>query len=512
MSFVSQPNPNTTHIPSNMECSIAPQAVTNMHLPTFNSTSFVQNNISSLAQDSLSEIQRLRLLLTNLLTSVQSDENDPEEQNKVMDENFILFNKSASTKCGNIPSPVCTTGEGKATGITPEGRNFNPPTDDAKSTSGDKLTIHKLVNRISEVFNNLDQLASRMQANRLSSRPSDQGLQNALSLFNTVEQLEFSRNSWPYESSLSQYIGTDDHGKDSDMRRVDWLMDRIEAERWSHRYWGRTRTVLEGLLACSAFRRSHLNTDHSRRRTDFLNIINRDYRADMEHLFTELNVNLPDLTITLIEPLSVVSVAHLRVGEVFQCYVTFRQLNPERIIVRGISEPMIIKTCSDISNGSLNMEEKPLSVAGEELLSDSSLDSLPKIRDIIVSLLSPDLKSRSLPDNRQQRSSKLIRFCTIHQQKLDLFTPSRHPLFRRITSLAQCALLHFSNEYKPPSAIRGFFAWLHSYRDLFSAPCCRCGQLLGQNVELPIWRSYPQLRKDDSRSMEPQHEHCQAIL
>lgn len=107
----------------------------------------------------------------------------------------------------------------------------------------------------SDVFNNLDQLASRMQVNRLSGRPSDHGLQNALSLFNTVEQLEFSRNSWLYESSLSQYVGTDDHGKESDCRRVDWLMDRIEAERWSHRYWGRTRTVLEGLLACSAFRR-----------------------------------------------------------------------------------------------------------------------------------------------------------------------------------------------------------------------------------------------------------------
>lgn len=205
-------------------------------------------------------------------------------------------------------------------------------------------------------------------------------------------------------------------------------------------------------------------------------------------------------------------IVFLKIGEIMQCYVTFRQLNPERIIVRGVSEPMIIKTHSDFPNNNLNIEEKPLSLATEELLSDSGLDSLPKIRDTVVSLLSPDSKARSLPDHRQQRGSKLIRFCSIHQSKLDLFTPSRHPLFRRITSLAQCALLHFSNEYKPPSAIRGFCAWLHSYRDLFSAPCCRCGQLLGQNVELPLWRSYPQMRKDNSRSMEPQHEHCQAII
>ncbi|CAH8455271.1 unnamed protein product [Schistosoma bovis] len=510
--FASQPNIKPTHIPPIMECPPMPHPAMNVNFPTFYSGSFVQNNISSLAQESLYEIQRLRLLLTNLLTSIQSDEKDPEEKNKIVDENFVLFNRNGSTKCENIPSPLFTTGEGKTNGIVPECRNNLPQTLGTKNLSCEKLALHKTVNQISDVFNNLDQLASRMQVNRLSGRPSDHGLQNALSLFNTVEQLEFSRNSWLYESSLSQYVGTDDYGKESDCRRVDWLMDRIEAERWSHRYWGRTRTVLEGLLACSAFRRSHLNTDHSRRRTDFLNIINRDYGADLEHLLNELNVNLPDLTITLIEPSSVVSVAHLRIGEIMQCFVTFRQLNPERIIVRGVSEPMIIKTHSDFPNNNLNIEEKPLSLATEELLSDSGLDSLPKIRDTVVSLLSPDSKARSLPDHRQQRGSKLIRFCSIHQSKLDLFTPSRHPLFRRITSLAQCALLHFSNEYKPPSAIRGFCAWLHSYRDLFSAPCCRCGQLLGQNVELPLWRSYPQMRKDNSRSMEPQHEHCQAII
>ncbi|CAH8440880.1 unnamed protein product [Schistosoma turkestanicum] len=297
-----------------MECPPAPHAVMNVHLPTFYPGSFVQNNISSLAQDSLYEIQRLRLLLTNLLTSIQSDEKDSEELNRIADENFMLSNKNGSTRCGNIPSPVCTIAEGKATGSTIEGRNNLYQTLSMKIMSREKLALHKIVNHISDVFNNLDQLASRMQTNRLSGGPSDHGLQNALSLFSTVEQLEFSRNSWPYESSLSQYMVIDDHGKESDMRRVDWLMDRIEAERWSHRYWGRTRTVLEGLLACSAFRRSHLNADHSRRRKDFLNIINRDYRTDLEHILNELNVNLPDLIITLIEPSSIVSIVHLRIA------------------------------------------------------------------------------------------------------------------------------------------------------------------------------------------------------
>lgn len=72
--------------------------------------------------------------------------------------------------------------------------------------------------------------------------------------------------------------------------------------------------MLTKIDAIYLFYSSHLNTDHSRRRTDFLNIINRDYGADLEHLLNELNVNLPDLTITLIEPSSVVSVAHLRVS------------------------------------------------------------------------------------------------------------------------------------------------------------------------------------------------------
>ncbi|CAH8832326.1 unnamed protein product [Trichobilharzia szidati] len=491
-----------------MDCPPAPHPQVNMHLPTFHSTSFIQNNISTLAQDSLYEVRRLRLLLTNLLTSVQSEERDQDEKNKAVDESISVFNRSVSGKSGSIPSPLCTTVDGK-TGIASDNRNF-PSTSGTKSISSEKLSLHKVINQISDVFSNLDQLAGRMQANRLPGRSNDIGLQNALSLFNTLEQLEFSRNSWPCESSLSQHTGVDD--QESDKRRVDWLIDRIEAERWSHRYWERTRTVLEGLLACSAFRRSHLNADHSRRRTDFLNSVNRDYRADMEHIFNELNMNLPDLTITIIEPSSIVSVVHLKVGEVMQCYVTFRQLNPERIIVRGISEPMLAEMHSASPVDKLNIEERPLSLPAEELLADSECGSSAQIRELVVALLSPDSRTRPISDHRQQRGPKLVRFCTLNQHNLDLFTPSRHPLFQRITSLAQCALLHFTNEYKPPSAIRGFFSWLHSYRDLFSAPCSRCGQLLGQGVELPVWRSYPQIRKDDPRSMEPHHEQCQAIL
>ncbi|CAH8481287.1 unnamed protein product [Heterobilharzia americana] len=433
MTFTPQPSSNPSHIPPNMDFPPVSHPVMNMHIPTFHPTSFIQNSISTLAQDSLYEIQRLRLLLANLLTSVQSDERGREEQSKIADENFAVCNKPTVTKSGNIPSPA----DGKTTGITSDSGNFSL-LNGQKGTSCEKLSLHKTINQISDVFSNLDQLAGRMQANRLPGRHSDPGLQNALSLFNTVEQLEFSRNSWPCEGSLpSQYTGTDDHGKESDMRRVDWLIDRMEAERWSHRYWERTRTVLEGLLACSAFRRSHLNADHLRRRADFLS---RDYRADMEHIFNEINVNLPDLTVTIIEPSSIVSTVHLRVGEVMQCYVVFRHLNPERIIVRGMSEPMIIKSYSTSPDENLSIEDKPLSLPAEELLADSSLSSKPQIRDLVVSLLSPDSKTRSIPDHRQQRVSKLVRFCTINHQKLDLFTPSRHPLFQRITSLAS---VHF---------------------------------------------------------------------
>lgn len=103
------------------------------------------------------------------------------------------------------------------------------------------------------MFYTLDQLANRMHSSRLSSRTGDLGIQNALSLFNTVDQLEFSRNLTLIDSQLPDL--SDKPKESSYLRRIDWLNDRLEAERWSHRYWERTHTVLEGLLACSAFRR-----------------------------------------------------------------------------------------------------------------------------------------------------------------------------------------------------------------------------------------------------------------
>lgn len=195
-----------------------------------------------------------------------------------------------------------------------------------------------------------------------------------------------------------------------------------------------------------------------------------------------------------------------------QCFVIFRQLNPERIIIRGITERMVINTnhCWNTLDGDL--EEQSLYHVNDEFVDlTKSAELRPQVKDFILNLTCPEsIYCPTYLDSRTQKTlnHKRIKKLAIDHNKLDLFTPSDYILFKRITMLAQCALLHFSNEYKPPSAVRGFFYWLHSYRDLFNAPCARCGQLLGKNAQLPLWRTYPQLRKEDS--MEPQHEQCQA--
>ncbi|CAL8072218.1 unnamed protein product, partial [Calicophoron daubneyi] len=211
------------------------------------------------------------------------------------------------------------------------------------------------------------------------------------------------------------------------------------------------------------------------------------------------------------------------VGEVMQCFVNFRRLHPEKIIVRGVTECMILKSTlsstGSVGGQSPESDVETLSKPLEELI-QSKMDPNQNVsvKETIFSLLAPEQKKiRSSLEVRSRRSGasgylqRPVLTSTLGINNLDLVTPSQHSLFRKITALAQCALLHFSNDYQPPSAVRGLFAWLNSYEDLFTAPCSRCGQLLGQDVNLPYWRSYRQLRKDDPRSMKPQHEHCQAI-
>ncbi|XP_077295794.1 mediator complex subunit 27 [Arctopsyche grandis] len=86
-----------------------------------------------------------------------------------------------------------------------------------------------------------------------------------------------------------------------------------------------------------------------------------------------------------------------------------------------------------------------------------------------------------------------------HGEVLDLWTESRHRVFRKVTENAQAAMLHFFSPTLPELAVRSFMAWFHSYINLFSEACKRCGNHLHDTLP-PTWH--------DFRTLEPFHEEC----
>ncbi|KAK7868308.1 hypothetical protein R5R35_013893 [Gryllus longicercus] len=86
-----------------------------------------------------------------------------------------------------------------------------------------------------------------------------------------------------------------------------------------------------------------------------------------------------------------------------------------------------------------------------------------------------------------------------HGETLDLWTESRHKVFRKVTENAHAAMLHFYSPTMPELAVRSFMTWFHSYNTLFSDPCKRCGNHLHSALP-PTWR--------DFRTLEPFHEEC----
>lgn len=81
----------------------------------------------------------------------------------------------------------------------------------------------------------------------------------------------------------------------------------------------------------------------------------------------------------------------------------------------------------------------------------------------------------------------------------DLWTESRHQVFRKVQENTHAAMLHFYSPTLPEIAIRSFKTWIHSYSTLFSDPCKKCGNHL-HNALPPTWR--------DFRNAEPFHEEC----
>ncbi|CAH0390601.1 unnamed protein product [Bemisia tabaci] len=84
-------------------------------------------------------------------------------------------------------------------------------------------------------------------------------------------------------------------------------------------------------------------------------------------------------------------------------------------------------------------------------------------------------------------------------EQLDLWTESRHKVFRKVTENAHAAMLHFYSPTLPDLAVRSFMTWFHSYITLFSDPCRRCSNHLHNSLP-PTWR--------DFRSLDPFHEEC----
>lgn len=86
-----------------------------------------------------------------------------------------------------------------------------------------------------------------------------------------------------------------------------------------------------------------------------------------------------------------------------------------------------------------------------------------------------------------------------YSETLDLWTESRHKVFRKVTENTHAAMLHFYSPTLPELAVRSFMTWFHSYNTLFSEPCKRCNNHLHCALP-PTWR--------DFRTLEPYHEEC----
>ncbi|KAL1456617.1 hypothetical protein WDU94_001334 [Cyamophila willieti] len=84
-------------------------------------------------------------------------------------------------------------------------------------------------------------------------------------------------------------------------------------------------------------------------------------------------------------------------------------------------------------------------------------------------------------------------------ETMDLWTESRHRVFRKITEHAHSAMLHFFSPALPELAVRSFMTWLHSFITVFSDPCKRCNNYL-HNTYPPTWRDY--------RTLDPYHDEC----
>lgn len=82
----------------------------------------------------------------------------------------------------------------------------------------------------------------------------------------------------------------------------------------------------------------------------------------------------------------------------------------------------------------------------------------------------------------------------------DIWSKSKYTVFQKVTDHANAAMLHFHMPHVAGQlALQSFMTWLHSYANLFSQSCHKCGCHLLDNLP-PTWR--------DFRTLDPYHESC----
>ncbi|KAL2730246.1 mediator of RNA polymerase II transcription subunit 27-like [Vespula maculifrons] len=86
-----------------------------------------------------------------------------------------------------------------------------------------------------------------------------------------------------------------------------------------------------------------------------------------------------------------------------------------------------------------------------------------------------------------------------YEESIDLWTQSRHKVFRKVTENALAAILHFDSVEYPELGVQSFMIWFHTLINLFIEPCKHCGLHLNK-FSPPTWR--------DFHNGEAYHEEC----
>ncbi|KAL3318219.1 F-BAR and double SH3 domains protein 1 [Cichlidogyrus casuarinus] len=241
---------------------------------------------------------------------------------------------------------------------------------------------------------------------------------------------------------------------DQPMTRLSWIKERPEAARWLFRTRFRAGMILQSINRQCSFRRVNRQTDYEEPR--------------------KLIPDLKFITSTWISGDLRSGVLHVKIGDVMHCLISYRMRNPEHVIVRGLDESMCVKANTVGLNSTVNIWPDP-SINGD----------LSEIQD---------------NDPHRNMSSR-----TIGVAQLDLFSPSKHKVYQKITDHARCALLNFASSSTPEFQGSNFLEWLAQYHMLYNKLCWKCERLLDQNGTLPIYRDFDKIQL-------VQHEYCMPVL